>query len=74
MMVIGLEGANNEDIIKQCNQLEIEMRTLRERLDRSEAQRLAGLYEGEMKAEKDVEATGDWKEKGGNEDLPTYGS
>jgi len=73
MMVIAVEGGNNADLGRRCDQLESEVRALREQLNRSEAQRLAGVYGGGAVLythEKDDEAMGDVKEK--KECPPTY--
>lgn len=43
-MFIAVESAHNADLGARCDQLEREMRGLREQLDRLEAQRLAGQY------------------------------
>ncbi|KAF8142420.1 hypothetical protein K438DRAFT_1995034 [Mycena galopus ATCC 62051] len=78
MMVIGLEGANNAELGRRCDQLESEVRALREQLDRVEARRVGGLpgYEGGAMLythEKDVAA---FKEGGDVKDgkfrPPTY--
>ncbi|KAF8164272.1 hypothetical protein K438DRAFT_1984781 [Mycena galopus ATCC 62051] len=48
-MVIGLEGADNGELGRRCDQLESDVRALREQLDGFEARRLGDMpgYQGE---------------------------
>lgn len=76
-MVIAVESAHTADISSRCDQLEREVRGLREQLDRLEAQRLAGEYGYGGRAvlythEKDADLTLGTEKKDRKESLPTY--
>lgn len=76
MMVIAVEGGNNADLGRRCDQLESEVRGLREQLDGFDVQRLSGAYGSRAVLythEKDAEAMRECaKVKGGKEGPPMY--